>query len=88
MTETLVKQKAPDVGEQVLTQLGKPDKFTRILVTEVAPQRYRVNIRAKRDTWGEQLIESFWVVTDDNGGIVSTNPPIKRKYGNEKISCT
>lgn len=68
------------VCTQVLNSLGKPPQFSRILATWINRNRYRVNVRAYKEEWGEQLTDSFWVETDNGGKVVKTNPAMTRKY--------
>jgi hypothetical protein len=76
------------VEKSVMEQLGRPKHFHRIDARPVGDNRFRVNVWAEADGegglikggWhGLRIVDSFYVhATSD--GIVSSSPPLEKKY--------
>lgn len=68
------------IGEQVLRALGEPSSLHRINVHKLWDDRYRVNVFTGADAASVVLAHSFFLLTDNEGNIISANPKITRQY--------
>lgn len=75
---------ADKVADRVMRKLGTPAGFLKIKSVHLFDNKYRVNVYQKIVDEFQNLIiknricDSFFVVTDDNGEIVS--PDIAKRY--------
>lgn len=68
------------VGDQVLRTMGKPNDPHRLQVRRLWKDHYRVNILVGADVVSAKVAQSYFVVADDDGNIVTSTPEIIRKY--------
>ena len=68
------------IGDKVIDVLGQPRGFHLIQVRRLWDDRYRVNIITGADLASAIVAHSFFVVTDDEGNIVSATPKITKHY--------
>lgn len=70
----------PNILEKaVLDKLGKPKDFAHVDLKKLWGSNYRVNVWCKVGKFGQQMTDSFFVVTSPDG-IERSNPKIERKY--------
>jgi hypothetical protein len=68
------------IGEGVLTTLGRPGDFQRVQVRQLWDDRYRVNIYIGADAISAIVAHSYFLVVDVGGRIVASTPHITRRY--------
>jgi hypothetical protein len=68
------------VAENVMQVLGTPDDLQTVQVRALWSDHYRVNILAGADVNSIRVIHSYFLVTDQQGGIVDSTPKLKRLY--------
>jgi hypothetical protein len=73
-------KKHTQIGEIVLTTLGKPGDFQRVQVRQLWDDRYRVNIYIGADAISATVAHSFFLTVDVGGRIVTSTPLITRRY--------
>jgi hypothetical protein len=89
-----VRQPAPDalmaiflrdavndlISEQVIHCLGSPVDLLDVRVFRLWQDHYRVNVLVGKDVATRRVADSFFLVTDDDGKIISSAPAITRHY--------
>ncbi len=78
--EPLEDSKDEFIGRQVMKALGPPKDLLKLKVMPVAGDKYRVNIVTGPDFANGRIAHSFFVTVDPKGKIVSSAPPIIKKY--------
>lgn len=80
------KQYSKEVAEQVRDTIGRSPDFVRISAIHLFGYTYRVNVYRKLP--GEygcpditRITDSYFTVTDEDGKIVKSDPPVEKKYG-------
>jgi hypothetical protein len=73
-------KKSADIGACVMGALGRPKNYQRVHVRPLWEERYRVNIYVGDDHMSAVVAHSFFLITDGDGKIVLSKPPITRKY--------
>jgi hypothetical protein len=68
------------IGKQVVQRLGSPGDLLRVQVRPVGGDRYRVNIVVGKNVTSSRIAQSFFLVADEEGNIVSSSPTITRLY--------
>ena len=68
------------VREQVVHRLGSPVDLFDVRVCPLWSEHYRVNVMVGKDVTSRRVADSFFLVTDDDGNIVSSSPVIARLY--------
>jgi hypothetical protein len=67
------------VLNQVLQHLGQPIDGLRVQVRKLWQDHYRVNVFKGAGVNAELIVQSFFLITDDNGAIVAATPRITRQ---------
>jgi hypothetical protein len=71
---------------QVLERLGRPFYLFKIDAGNVGGSNHRVNVwcetppKEESMFGGYEISDSFYVKVSPEGGIISSDPPIKKKY--------
>jgi hypothetical protein len=68
------------ISEQVVHRLGSPADLLDVRVFRLWADHYRVNVLVGRDVATRRVADSFFLVTDNDGKIVSSSPAIARLY--------
>jgi hypothetical protein len=68
------------VGDNVLSDLGRPDDLHRVQVKCVWGDRYRVNVFVGPDAVSSRVAHSYFLKADGDGKILSSDPTIMRTY--------
>jgi hypothetical protein len=68
------------IGKHVIERLGSPGDLLRVQVRPVGGDRYRVNIVVGKNVTSSKIVQSFFLVADGEGNIVSSSPTIARVY--------
>lgn len=68
------------LGKQVLGVLGQPADLFRVQVRRLWDNHYRVNVLVGDDPTAVAFAHSYFLVTDEAGGIVETTPQLLRAY--------
>src|SRR5207253_2305820 len=68
------------IGEQVVHKLGSPDDLFRVQVRSLWKDHYRVNVFVGKDATSARVANSYFLVVDDDGNIVTSSPKIARQY--------
>jgi hypothetical protein len=68
------------IGEQVVHTLGAPDDLFGIHVRPLWKDHYRVNVFVGKDATSARVANSYFLVVDDNGNIVTSSPQIEKRY--------
>jgi hypothetical protein len=80
-TEPLKHQALKDIiRNQVVSALGVPADLLKVQVREVAVERYRVNVLIGPNAGSAKVANSFFIVADANGRLISATPPIIKEY--------
>jgi len=68
------------IGRQVVHTLGSPDDLLMVHVRPLWKDRYRVNVFVGKDATSARVANSYFLVVDDDGNIVTSSPKIARLY--------
>jgi hypothetical protein len=68
------------IAKQVIQQLGEPINLRRVEVRHLWGNRYRVNVFVGAETVSATLPNSYFLVVDGGGDIVTSTPQITRQY--------
>jgi hypothetical protein len=68
------------IGEQVVHTLGSPDDLFGVRVRPLWKDHYRVNVFVGKDATSARVANSYFLVVDDDGNIVTSSPKIARLY--------
>src|SRR5438094_10527826 len=68
------------IGEQVVHILGSPDELLGVHVRPLWKDHYRVNVFVGKDATSARVANSFFLVVDGDGNIVTSSPKIARQY--------
>ena len=68
------------ISQNVLHTLGRPDDLQRVQVRQLWERHYRVNIFTGGDATSVRVANSFFLIVDAAGVIVSSVPTIARQY--------
>jgi hypothetical protein len=68
------------IGKEVVHRLGSPADLFRVQVRPVGGDRYRVNIFVGKQVTSSKIAQSYFVVADVEGNILSSTPTIARVY--------
>jgi hypothetical protein len=74
------RELATRIGRNVISALGRPTEFDRIVVVRLWDNTHRVNVVTGADPTSPLIAHSFFVVVDDDGTVLKSTPPITRKY--------
>ena len=82
-------EKQPDrqlsqiIGNHLTDALGKPKDLQMVQVRRVWGDCYRVNIYVGKNAVSARIVNSYFLVADQSGNIVESNPKIVKQYGVE-----
>jgi hypothetical protein len=68
------------IGKGVLHLLGQPKDLVCVQVRHLWDGRYRVNVMVGPGNVCAKVANSYFLVTDNDGNIVSAIPKITRRY--------
>ena len=68
------------IGGQVVHTLGSPDDLLMVHVRPLWKDRYRVNVFVGKDATSARVANSYFLVVDDDGNIVTSSPKIAKLY--------
>ncbi len=68
------------IGGHVMHILGQPDNLHLVQVRKLWGESYRVNVFTGLDAASAVISDSYFLTTDAQGGILSANPSITKKY--------
>jgi hypothetical protein len=68
------------ISEQVVHRLGSPIDLLDVRVCPLWADHYRVNVLVGEEFVSRRVADSFFLVTDEEGKIVSSSPAIARMY--------
>lgn len=71
---------ATRIGRNVLSVLGQPTGFARIVVARLWDNVHRVNVLTGADPTSMMIADSFFVAVDDAGNVLQSTPPLARRY--------
>ena len=71
---------ATSIGRYVMSALGRPANFFKVVVVRLWEGSYRVNVVTGDDPSTSRIAHSFFVVADDRGNVLESAPPIARQY--------
>jgi hypothetical protein len=66
---------------QILHTLGSPDHLIKVQVRQLWTNHYRVNVYVGLDAASAKVANSYFLVVDGEGTILTSNPKITRHYG-------
>ncbi|MDB5314120.1 MAG: hypothetical protein JWO38_8322 [Gemmataceae bacterium] len=75
-----MRQRTATIGRSVITSLGRPDDFFKIVVIRLWEDSYRVNVLTGQDPASVRIAHSFFVVADNRGNVVESTPAIAKQY--------
>jgi hypothetical protein len=68
------------IREQVIHALGKPIDLRKVQVRKVWDDHYRVNVIVGMNAGSVRVANSYFVVIDSEGGLVTATPKITKQY--------
>jgi hypothetical protein len=68
------------ISRHVLDLLGRPDVPHTVRVRHLWDGRYRVNVFIGPERAFAEIAHSYFLSVDDNGNIVESAPPIRKRY--------
>jgi hypothetical protein len=68
------------IAKKVIQQLGEPINLRRVEVRRLWENRYRVNVFVGAESVSATLPNSYFLVVDGEGDIVTSTPAITRQY--------
>lgn len=68
------------IGDHVMRTLGQPTDLHRLQIRRLWKDHYRVNVLVGADVVSAKVAQSYFVVADGDGNIVTSNPKITRAY--------
>jgi hypothetical protein len=68
------------IRNQVISALGQPDEGYSVQVRRLWEHCYRVNVVLAQGTSSPRIANSYFLVADSTGNILTTTPPITRQY--------
>jgi hypothetical protein len=71
-------QREAVVGNNVARALGATEEGQQMQVRELWGRHYRVNILIREDAACTRIARSFFLVSDDEGNVVESTPPITK----------
>ena len=74
------RELATRIGRNVISVLGRPAEFARIVVVRLWDRTHRVNVITGDDPTSTRIADSFFVVVDDDGKVLESTPPLARRY--------
>jgi hypothetical protein len=74
------KQRSSVIVGQLLLALGRPTIRHRVDVRHLWDDHYRANVYVGADAVTTRVAHSYFVVADEAGNIVTSEPNITRKY--------
>ena len=64
----------------VLAALGRPSHLLKVAVLPLWGNKFRVNVWTAEDGAGNGIPNSYFVTADEQGAILTTEPPIQKRY--------
>ena len=74
------EQRSGVIVGQLLQALGRPATLYRVEVRHLWEDHYRVNVFVGPDAASTRVAHSFFMVTDEDGNIIGSEPVITKKY--------
>jgi len=68
------------IRAQVINALGKPPDLLKVQVRKVWDNHYRVNVLVGTNDGSTRFANSYFVVTDSSGGLITSTPKITKLY--------
>jgi gamma-glutamyltranspeptidase len=68
------------IREQVIHALGTPLNLRHVQVRKVSDTQYRVNVIVGENAGAVKVANSYFLVVDSEGGLVSATPSITKQY--------
>jgi hypothetical protein len=68
------------IGRHVIRSLGQPGDLERVQVRHLWDDHYRVNVFIGMDAASARVANSFFLVVDHEGNILTSNPKITKQY--------
>jgi len=94
-TEMLPQGPDPSAGAQteaagayVLRNLGRPDNLLAVQARYLWDHHYRVNVLVGESAGSVTIAHSYFLVMDNDGSCLSSNPAITREYASKKAVAT
>jgi hypothetical protein len=68
------------IREQVMDALGTPTDLRNVQVRKVSDTQYRVNVIVGVNAGSVRVANSYFLVIDSDGGLVTATPRITKQY--------
>jgi hypothetical protein len=68
------------IREQVIHSLGKPLDLRNVQVRKVWDDHYRVNVIVGVNAGSVRVANSYFLVTDSDGSLITATPKITKQY--------
>jgi hypothetical protein len=68
------------ITEQVISALGRPTDLRDVQVKKLWSDHYRVNVLVGMNAGAVRVANSFFVVINAEGGLVTATPKITKQY--------
>jgi hypothetical protein len=74
------EQRSGVIIGQLLQALGRPATLYRVEIRHLWDDRYRANVFVGADAASTRVAHSFFIVADEDGNIIASEPDITRTY--------
>lgn len=68
------------IREQVIHALGRPIDLRDVQVRKVWDDHYRVNVIVGSNAGSVRVANSFFLIIDNNGSLITATPTITKRY--------
>jgi hypothetical protein len=74
------EQRSSVIAHQLLQTLGRPSALYRVEIRHLWDDHYRANVFVSSGPATTRLAHSFFIVADNDGKIIASEPGITRSY--------
>lgn len=71
---------ATSIGRNVMTALGRPANFSKIVVARLWEGSYRVNVVTGDGPSNSRIAHSYFIVADERGNVLKSAPALAKQY--------
>jgi hypothetical protein len=68
------------IRKHVILTLGKPLDLLKVQVRPIWTDRFRVNVVVGANAGSTKITNSYFIVVDANGSVISSTPKITKQY--------
>ena len=68
------------IRKQIMDVLGQPLDLLKVQVRPIWADRYRVNVVVGKNAGSAKVSNSFFIIADSTGSLISSTPSITKQY--------